>query len=206
MYASADFAFSFLDAAIRKQNAQVSAAAGTSIATRAPASPKPPALEDKKLSEGSLLLTPPPEAMQTASLLLRNCTMAPEERNLIAAYTPRTPAGSDASLSSHTSAGAAAALTDIPDHKDLELNNGAAALSSQLHFHNLVDLEGRNEFFSTAEDDMDLSMQWLQEFDADKLTPSAVDFAMETVEEAEEPGFAQQTLDINDKLTKGLDI
>ena len=184
MYASADFAFSFLDAAVRKQNAQVSAAVATGDGTNSPISPKPPKSVDQTSAHGLLLLTPPPEAMQTASLLLLNATLAPEERNLIAAYAPRTPAGSDISLSAHSTAGAAVALTDVPEKytsKIIEVSHPSDAAQ----FESLIDLEGGADLFASVEDDMDLSMQWLQGFDADKLGPGMGDPALENLEEAD---------------------
>ena len=205
MYASADFAFSFLDAAVRRQNAQVSTAAGSSLTIKAPISIDPPMIEIGKFPQGPLLLTPPPEAMQTASMLLMNSTLAPDERSLIAAYTPRTPAGSDMSLSSQTTAGAAAALTDLPEQHDTDAHD-MLQQPSHTCFEGLIDLEGGTDSFANSEDDMDLSMQWLQGFDADKLTPNTGEFATETIEEVEEPSYAKQALDISDELGAGLDI
>ncbi|KAJ9609500.1 hypothetical protein H2200_005827 [Cladophialophora chaetospira] len=205
MYASADFAFSFLDAAVQRQNAQISGSTATTLTIKTTMSTKPAASEDKKLPPTPLLLTPPPEAMQTASLLLMNSTLAPEERNLLAAYTPRTPAGSDASLSSHTTAGGAVVFTDLPEQHEVEVCN----LHQQFNpptFENLIDLEGGADLFTTGEDDMDLSMQWLQGFDADKLTPNTGEPAMETIEEMDEPLYAEQALDVSDALGVELDI
>jgi hypothetical protein len=200
MYASADFAFSFLDAAVRKTNAQVSAAAAAAPAAKGSLDHPAP---EQKLGQAPLLLTPPPEAMQTASLLLMNSTLAPEERNLIAAYTPRTPAGSDVSLSSQTTAGAAAALNDLPEEHSADIKDELEQLD-QADFDTLLDLESGTDLFAMAEDDMDLSMQWLQGFDADKLSPGTGEFPLQTIEEREELGYAEQALDINDQL--GVDL
>ncbi|ETI22619.1 hypothetical protein G647_06695 [Cladophialophora carrionii CBS 160.54] len=202
MYASADFAFSFLDAAVRKTNAQVSAAAAATPTMKESLSHPP---VEQKLGQAPLLLTPPPEAMQTASLLLMNSTLAPEERSLIAAYTPRTPAGSDVSLSSHTTAGAASALTDLPEEHSTEIKDELEQ-TDEADFDTLMDLESGTDLFAMAEDDMDLSMQWLQGFDADKLSPGTGEFPLQTIEEVEEPGYAQRALDLSDELGIGLSM
>lgn len=194
MYASADFAFSFLDAAVRKTNVQVSGSATNSPTAKMPVTPSAFSTDQKKAPSGPLLLTPPPEAMQTASLLLMNSTLAPEERSLIAAYTPKTSAaGSDASLSSHTTAGGAAVLTDLPDQEHFNVET-------------LIDMEGGHDRLFTMEDEADLSMQWLHGFDVNKLTPRTGEFALDTIEEAEESGYAEQELDMSDELGISLDV
>lgn len=172
---------------------------------KAPILLNPPAIGDKKFSQGPLLLTPPPEAMQTASMLLMNSTLAPEERSLIAAYTPRTPAGSDMSLSSRTTAGAAVALTDLPEQHDSDFHSMQQE-STHARLETLIDLEGGTDMFASTEDDMDLSMQWLQGFDADKLTPNTGGYPSETIEDMEESSYAEQALDISDELAADLDI
>ena len=200
MYASADFAFSFLDAAVRKTNANVLVASDMKI----PVSPNASAVEQKEHQQGPLLLTPPPEAMQTASLLLMNSTLAPNERNLIAAYTPKTPSDSDMSFQFHTSAGTAAALADFPHEQTLEIGEEPEE-SMQANFDNLVDLDGGSNSFWTAEDSMDLSMKWLQGYDAEKLSP----FALETIEEIDErhggAGYAEHVLSVSDHPVPGRD-
>jgi hypothetical protein len=172
MYASADFAFSFLDAAVRKTNVQVTT---EEVAKPAATSPK---LRQQKMANGDLLLTPPPEAMQTASLLLHNSTLAPDERNMLAAYTPKT-AASDQSLESNTTGGGAIVLTDLSIEEEPEP-------STEVEFDTLIDLDGGIDLFSSNEDSMDLSMQWLQGYDADKLTPTDSGFPLETIEEVDE--------------------
>ena len=205
MYASADFAFSFLDAAVRKTNAHVPTADASGM--KKPVSHSPPGIGVKKISHSPLLLTPPPDAMHTASLLLMNSTLAPEERNLIAAYTPRTPSGSDVSLHSQSTTGAAAALRDLPQERDLELDDEPEE-SFRAKFEHLVDLEGGVGTFTTDDDGIDLSVEWLQDYDADKLTPITGQCPSETGEEAKEqqegPSYAEQALDASDEL--GIDF
>jgi hypothetical protein len=206
MYASADFAFSFLDVAVRKQNAQISGV-GTPAPIVEKLTPLPAASlasEDKKLAQGSLLLTPPPEAMQTASLLLMNSTLAPDERNLLAEYTPKTSAHSDASLSSHTTEGGASVLRDLPHEHSFDVS-GMLQLPNQPPFESLMDLEASADLFSPNQEEMDLSMQWLQGYDADNLSPGSAGFPLETIEESEELGYAEHTLESRDDMAIDLE-
>ncbi|KIW91653.1 uncharacterized protein Z519_07621 [Cladophialophora bantiana CBS 173.52] len=206
MYASADFAFSFLDAAVRKTNAQVYAAAAATSGMKAPYSPSVSGMEQKKFHPGPLLLTPPPEAMQTASLLLMNSTLAPEERNLIAAYTPPE---SEMSLNSQTTEETLVVSAGV-DVKHNPGIGGAGEEPTHTDFETLVDLEGGTDLFSTVEDGLDLNMQWLQGFDADNHTPNSGEFPLETIEEVDEQreqcGYAEQELDATDELVLGLAI
>jgi hypothetical protein len=96
MYASADFAFSFLDAAVRKTNAQSGAAFAPAAAMKPLFSIPLEMPKTEATQQPPLLLTPPPEAMQTASMLLFSSTLTPDERKVISAYTPPR---SDASCS-----------------------------------------------------------------------------------------------------------
>ncbi|OAG41158.1 hypothetical protein AYO21_04538 [Fonsecaea monophora] len=208
MYASADFAFSFLDAAVRKTNAQVYAAAGATPGMKSPFSTSSTGMDQKKFLPGPLLLTPPPEAMHTASLLLMNSTLAPEERNLIAAYTPPE---SDMSLNPHqTTDEALTKSADMTIEQNLGFNCTMDEDPTHAGFETLVDLEGGTDLFSTVEDGLDLNMQWLQGFDADNHTPNSGEFALETIEEVDEQrnqcGYAEQPLDATDELVLGLAI
>lgn len=165
MYASADFAFSFLDAAIRKTDAQlgttVPSAASQASSAQVPAKATMDSFQ--KHVANPLLLTPPPEAMQTASLLLSHSTLAPEERNLVAAFTP--PA-SDVSLHSHTTAGAAAALSDLgEDHEQDRGRRDVMEEPKQTDFETLFNAEGGMDSSLAGEDGLDMDMQWLNGFD-----------------------------------------
>lgn len=207
IYASADFAFSFLDAAVRKTNAQVSAATAAISSMKAPLSPTPVAIDRQKLQPGPLLLTPPPEAMHTASLLLFNATLAPEERSLIAAFTPP---GSDASLNSYTTGGAAIALTDISQEEESEPFD-LPEDSTHTDFEALINLEGGTDMFSAGEDGLDLSnINWLEGYDPNDPCAGSGEFLLEKIEEEEEPpdhsGYAEQALNVNDDLRFALDI
>jgi hypothetical protein len=166
MYASADFAFSFLDAAIRKTNAQIGA---TTLIDNVEVklSLSLSSMDLKNGSSGPLLLTPPPEAMQTASMLLGNSTLARDERTLLAAYAPDTPPGSNKSLKSHTTGGAAVALTDLLDEHNHQTFDFVEE-SNQGEFDALVNLEGEHDLFSTTENDLDLSVPWLEYFDLEE--------------------------------------
>lgn len=208
MYASADFAFSFLDAAVRKTNAQATAAAAEPLKMKLPFSPNGSFLDQKKFAPGPLLLTPPPEAMQTANMLLFSSTLAPEERNLISAYTPPK---SDASLNSHTTEGAAIALTDLPG--ELEEESDTFNLMDEhmsTDFEALVNLEGGSDMFPTVGDGIDLNMQWLEGFDANDHSLRDGEFSLERIDEEEEPvnesGYAEQALDVSGDLAIDLDM
>jgi len=207
MYASADFAFSFLDAAVRRTNVQIGVPSssvrpqvttnntnknnyndGSSISnngsnnsnnsnynnnTNNSGSNKTTATtrsDQMKLNQGELLLTPPPEVMQVANRLLFSSTLAPEERNLIAAFTPP---GSDRSLNTITTAGTASALDDLEDGESQggeETNHMMPPLEDgvQLDFDSLINLEGGGDLFA-SEDGLcvDLNMQWLDQLQTD---------------------------------------
>ena len=206
MYASADYAFSFLDAAVRKTSAQVSAAAAAASAMKVQFSPNPPMIDQKKFSQGPLLLTPPPEAMQTANLLLFNSTLAPEERGLVAAYTPP---GSDASVYSHETGGTAAVLTDLADEHEFDIRDGPDELT-QCDFDALVNLEGGADLFSTVEDGLDMNMQWLDGFDVEPQNLTNEEFCLNKLEIQEEPengsSYAEQALDVTGDLDVDLEV
>ncbi|KAI1618989.1 transcriptional regulatory protein [Exophiala viscosa] len=173
MYASADFSFSFLDAAVRKTNCQLSAATIATAASdnKEQFSNSGSPFEHKPFPSGPLLLTPPPEAMQTAKLLLFSSTLAPEERNLLSAFTPPGSAGSEASLHSYNTGGAAAGLREIHQEDELDYKGADEPQQelTQLDFESLVNLEGGSDLFSSVEDDMDMNLQWLNGFDAGDL-------------------------------------
>jgi hypothetical protein len=97
---------------------------------------------------------------------------------MLAAYTPKT-AASDQSLESNTTGGGAIVLTDLSIEEEPEP-------STEVEFDTLIDLDGGIDLFSSNEDSMDLSMQWLQGYDADKLTPTDSGFPLETIEEVDE--------------------
>jgi hypothetical protein len=177
MYASADFAFSFLDAAVRKTNAQSAAAFATG-----PIKPRlsfaKSLVEAQVQPENPLLLTPPPEAMQTANMLLFNLTMTPDEQNVLAAYTPP---GSDASLQSHTTAGAAAVLDDLNQEHDGE----DEVPFTETDFEALINIEGGQDLFLAGNEGKDMSMQWLNGFDIQQSEFDNTEFSLEG------PGFEE---------------
>ncbi|KIX02419.1 uncharacterized protein Z518_08360 [Rhinocladiella mackenziei CBS 650.93] len=203
MYASADFAFSFLDAAVRKTNAQVTAAATVAPTTNGPFSPTSTVIDHKKAPPGPLLLTPPPEAMQTANFLLFSSTLAPDERNFIAEYTPPR---SDASLNSQTTGGAAAMLADIAEDEQ----TGDPEDLAQPDFDTLVNLEGGSDLFSGVEGGLDMSMQWLNGFDDDDHNVKTEALSSDQQDRAEEPlnglAYAEQSLMGNSDLDMDLGV
>lgn len=177
MYASADFAFSFLDAAVRKTHAEATTN-GAMIAVPAmglQSTGELVKMEKKKISRTPLLLTPPPEAMQTANLLLMNSTLAPGEKTLISAYTPP---GSNSSLNSYTTAGAAAPLLDIGEMVGDDEANQFDDLCGP-NFEELVYVEGGPELFSTNDDGFDMHIQWLEDFNADSYDTNNKEFSLE---------------------------
>ncbi|KAK5056215.1 hypothetical protein LTR84_012768 [Exophiala bonariae] len=207
MYASADFAFSFLDAAVRKTNAEAStdmSMTGAAI-VRPQLTTEPPKMAKKKISRKPLLLTPPPEAMQTANLLLLNSTLAPGEKNLLAEYTPP---GSNASMNSYTTAGAAVALLDVGDALEDGDSNQFDDLC-QTNFEDLINVEGGPELFPTNDDGFDMHIQWLEDFNADGFGMDNKEFSLDGTGNEEDlssmgPGYVDQALNITGD--HGLDL
>ncbi|EXJ90299.1 hypothetical protein A1O1_03398 [Capronia coronata CBS 617.96] len=209
MYASADFAFSFLDAAIRKTNAQL----GTPsfAAPRLPpgkCSSRSTVAGSEPHSVSPLLLTPPPEAMQTASMLLSHSTLAPAERKLVAAYTPP---GSDVSHHSHATDGAAASPQDLAeDPKHGQSDGDGVDEPRKSDFESLFNAEGETESHLAGEDGLDLHVQWLNGFDGndhvinDEL--SFLDRLAGLDERQTASGYAEQSLDITGDLDLDLDV
>lgn len=143
MYASADFAFSFLDAAVRR--------ADVSVPHGGPKSAHPGLQGQDKTSSSQAsppMLTPPPEATWTANKILFASTISPEERKL---FTEITPPKSDTSLNSIMTGGAAIALTDLPlseagesDSHESQEEEEARQLEEQAlqDFETLINMEG----------------------------------------------------------------
>jgi len=206
MYASADFAFSFLDAAVRKTNAQASAAVAAVSLMKPQLTPSHVTMEQKTNSRKPLLLTPPPEAMQTANLLLFNSTLAQGEKNLISAYTPP---GSNVSLNSYTTAGAAAALLDVSEtFGDGELNNTDDIC--QTNFEALINVEGGQELFSAGDEGFDMNIQWLEGFDADAFDTDNKEFSLEGPGIDDDlpvgSGYVEQAMSVTGELDLDLEV
>ena len=162
MYASADFAFSFLDAAVRRTETNIPSApmasshnAQTETKTEGISRHSPP------------MLTPPPEAAWTANRLLFASTLAPEERKLIAAFTPPK---SDHSLNNVMTGGAAIALTDLPhsEHEDSddaetpeEMEARQLEQQAMNDFEALINLEGANDLHNDRGIYAEMNMAWL---------------------------------------------
>ena len=149
MYASADFAFSFLDAAVRRADVNV------------PQGPPKLNTDNKQQNQHSTpMLTPPPEATWTAHKILFASTISAEERRLFSAFTPPK---SDSSLHSVMTGGAAIALTDLPmsdngdsaDSQESAEEAEARQMEEQaLHdFDTLINLEGGNDTDSMFQED-----------------------------------------------------
>lgn len=145
MYASADFAFSFLDAAVRR--------ADVNVPQGPPAQNGAAAGKAKQTQNSPPMLTPPPEASWTAHKILFASTISDEERKLFNAFTPPK---SDSSLHSVMTGGAAVALTDLPisdmggspdDSQESAEEAEARQMEEQaLHdFDALINLEAGNE-------------------------------------------------------------
>ena len=165
MYASADFAFSFLDAAVRKTE--------TNIPSAPMAAQPNDDMKDLKQEISShhspTMLTPPPEAAWTANRLLFASTLAPEERKLLAAFTPPK---SDHSLHSVMTGGAAIALTDLPlseqDDNDFaespeEMEARQLEQQAMNDFDALINLEGGGSEMMHADKSVyaEMNMAWL---------------------------------------------
>ncbi|RVX66678.1 hypothetical protein B0A52_09491 [Exophiala mesophila] len=194
MYASADFAFSFLDAAVRKTNGQ---AATFSIE---PATTRPQlrfSRHQKPAKQAPILLTPPPEAMQSASMILFNSTLAPDERNMLTSYTPPR---SETSASSQKNGDAVSTLVDLGeslDHGVVELDD----VFSSTDFENLINVEGGPELFSTnVEEAHDMHMEWLNGFDIDQTEMKDDDFSLNCAGLGHEtdvgPSYVEQALGV----------
>lgn len=208
VYASADFAFSFLDAAVRKTNAQLAPTAVAAAASKGLFNAKSTRTGLPRLQP--LLLTPPPEAMQTANMLLFNSTLAPEERHLFTAYTPPGSGGSETSLNSHTTTTAATALVDMTGEGEaLEEYTGTRGIEemAQTDFDALVNLEGGGDLFSVG-DGLDVDMQWLNAFDSNDPNTNNKEFSLasEEDEQMDGSGYGGQALDISGDLDIDLEV
>lgn len=207
IYASADFAFSFLDAAVRKTNSHLSAAAMPMKTSSCSSSPQ---MDQKHGPAGQLLLTPPPEAMQTASLLLYSSTLAPEEKNLLSEFTPPGSAGSEGDLHSYSMDGGDATLTSVADTTHYE--TGEKHLFSDLvetDFDSLVSFQDSNDLFSSVEDGLEMNISWLDAFDGSEMNSNGSSFAAAKQEphEAENmSGYVEQSLDVCGDLEVDLGI
>jgi protein-tyrosine-phosphatase len=149
MYASADFAFSFLDAAVRR--------ADVAVPTGAPKSAHPglqTQMTGASAQPSPVMLTPPPEATWTAQNILFASTISAEERKL---FTGFTPPKSDHSLNSIMTGGAAIALTDLPmsdageseGHESVEEQEARQLEEQALHdFDALINMEGDGQELS----------------------------------------------------------
>ena len=205
MYASADFAFSFLDAAVRRTDTNVPSAP---IAAQQNTET---GLNHEGLYQHSPpMLTPPPEAAWTANRLLFASTLAPEERKLIAAFTPPE---SDHSLNTVMTGGAAIALTDLPmsereDYEDAESTEETEArqLEEQAmnDFDALINVEGGNDTVHTDKGIFaEMNMAWLNGMNEDPEYVRHEDDDEEMFsKQGEEPtgGYAEAS-----KATKNLD-
>jgi hypothetical protein len=119
-------------------------------------------------SYSSVMLTPPPEASWTANRLLFASTLAPEERKLIAAFTPPK---SDHSLHSVMTGGAAIALTDLAlsvQDDDDEAQTPEELEARQLEqqalndFETLINHEGGGDLLHTDKGIYaEMNMAWL---------------------------------------------
>ncbi|KIW19593.1 hypothetical protein PV08_00166 [Exophiala spinifera] len=207
IYASADWAFSFLDAAVRKTNSHVSA---TALPVKSSSSSNSPQLDQKQGPGGQLLLTPPPEAMQTASRIVFNSTLAPEEKNLFSVFTPPGSTESDGGLRSYSMGGRDASLTNYDDPTRYEM--GEKPLFSELvdaDFDSVVDFQDGNDLFSSVEDGLEMNISWLDAFDGSEMNSNGGSFVLAKQEprEAENmSGYAEQNLDICGELEVDLGI
>ena len=200
MYASADFAFSFLDAAVRKAEVQIPGTLTTSTANDR-------TKQDHAKQQSPVMLTPPPEAAWTAERMIFAATLAPEERRLLAALTPPK---SDHSLQSVMTGGAAIALTDLPhspsdnsDHHSIE-EQEARELERQAQndFDSLINLEADNELLNTTSDKgiyAEMNMAWLNgmndddEHDLHAHDKSKNDFSALFEEKLENGGYEERS-------------
>jgi len=206
MYASADFDFSFLDAAVRKTNAQASAAVASAPAMKAQLAASQVTTGQKTISRKPSLLTPPPEAMKSANILLFNSTLAPGEKDLISTYTPP---GSNASLNSYTTAGAAAALLDVGETLGAaEPDNGEEIC--QANFEALINVEGGPELFSTGDEGFDMNIQWLEDFDGNDFDTNNKEFSLEGPGIDDDmpmgSGYVEQALSVTGELDLDLKV
>lgn len=135
MYASADFATSFLEAAIRKANIQV---------TPQGVMAKPDDLHRMADVERLHALTPPPESNQV--IAINYTTMAPGEHELFSLSTPPQSEGSD----SNPNVSSAASLTDL-----MNLANETEITKND--FDALINFDGGADLFA-AEDGLGVSM------------------------------------------------
>ncbi|KIW84314.1 hypothetical protein Z517_03564 [Fonsecaea pedrosoi CBS 271.37] len=165
IYASADYVFSVLEAAARQTNAQVVAA--SAISPEFLTVPQP-AQQSKQ--QHRPLLTPSPEAMQTASLLTFTCTMTQDERQFVGEYTAN---GFNVGRNSYHSTGG-----PLVPFKDLGGPESQKAIEKQEKEQThqdpdtLSNLEGTNDLFTSDHEDdgFYMNMQWLEGYDVDATT------------------------------------
>ena len=157
MYSSADFAFSILDASVRKANVQIPN-------TGLPA--KPSSYTDQTIAQNSPdMLTPPPEVTWTANQLLFASTLAPEEKKLLAAFGPARDVSLNTLTEGTSGAGRHSEMSssELDDNWSSDEEEQARLLEQQAaeDFEALIDLEGHGD----VEDDKgiyaEMNMAWL---------------------------------------------
>ena len=171
MYASADFAFSFLDAVVQKTDLHFVPPTTNARSQLASNTMK---FKQKQAQKGSVL-TPPPEAVHlAANHMLFASTLAEEEKQLLAAFTT-TPPASEKSLNPNTTGGSAISLLDLGqldegesmhEHiEDFDLNQ-----EMELNdFDNLINLEEGADLFTSkdglcADLNINLGTAWTDTF------------------------------------------
>jgi len=162
IYASADFATSFLEAAIRKANIQMPLE-GPSRNTRVDSSQQLPLLFNERSAQFDAL-TPPPDAY--ASKILSMSHLAPGEANMFSALTPPLSSASNKSLSL---GGASVSPQDLT-------NLGNMVETPKNDFDALINFDAGADLFA-AEDGLgvDLDMDWMAGLPGDYGTIGGMD-------------------------------
>jgi len=206
VYASADFATSFLEAAIRKANIQVPPNHGTS-------SLKQSTLPHGTIDAGRLhTLTPPPDVLNSNQMTLDYFNVTPRESELFMAATPPTSEASrsqSAPSSQNGSAAHGAATASLTDLMNLA-NSTESEMMSKNDFDALINFDGGADLFAAEEGlGVDMSAQgessgFTLDMDWMKDLPEDVDH-LDKIQLDPGHGFGEKTItgDLNADL--GLD-
>lgn len=177
VYASADFATSFLEAAIRKANIQVPPAQGPQANNKPIVLPQEPVNTTRQHT-----LTPPPDILNNNQMTLDYFNVTARESELF--MSAATPPMSEAASRSHSgpptrepAAGASASLTDLMNIA----NANETEMMSKNDFDALINFDGGADLFAAEEGlGVDMAAQgessgFTQDFDWMKDLPEDVD-------------------------------
>lgn len=109
VYASADFAFSFLDTATKKGDLSTTESSSNGVVSK-----------QKKSGKKSAVLTPPPDAQDVDKGQRHDSNSSTQSKNHAQRYSALTPPSSEQSLSTSMTGGAAISLKDLENVIDID--------------------------------------------------------------------------------------